>query len=295
VNAIVQHSPSPVATSGGNGGSLVPHNLDQAMRLAEMMSRAKMVPKHLQGDPGSCFMVVEQAQRWNMSPFAVGQCTSNIGGKMCYEGKLIAAAVSATGAITGEFDYEYEGDPLKPDTLSVKVSATRTSDGQRKEIILRWKDAKTANQYWTSQPEQQLCYAGARVWARRWTPGPLLGVYAPEEMAQAGEPAFVGVTVDAEPQTRETINAEIRMEPKRQTIAEWLDSLEKELQGACAMAEDVELVEAILARTDVQTAQTTLRNGALDRLNAMIKTAMLSISAPFSTDPAPMAQEGEPA
>lgn len=58
------------------GMALVPQNMDEAIRLARAMAEAKMVPKHLQGDVGSCLMVVEQAMRWGMSPFAVAQCTS---------------------------------------------------------------------------------------------------------------------------------------------------------------------------------------------------------------------------
>ena len=170
--------------SPANAGSLIPRSLPEAMRMAEIMANARMVPKHLQGDVGSCFMIVEQAQRWNMSPFLVAQCTSNIGGKLCYEGKLIAAAITSTGGIIGEFDYEFVGSQKEPKTLSVKVSALRASDRQRKEITLSWAEAKTENKYWVSQPEQQLTYAGARVWARRWTPGPMLGVSAPEEQGR---------------------------------------------------------------------------------------------------------------
>src|SRR4029079_658747 len=101
-----------IPTSGGN--VLMPHNIDDAMRLAELMAKAKMVPKHLQGDVGTCFMVVEQALRWQMSPFAVAQCTSSIGGNLMYEGNLVAPAATSCGAIVGEFDYEFEGDQAKP-------------------------------------------------------------------------------------------------------------------------------------------------------------------------------------
>src|SRR5215472_7510485 len=54
--------------------ALVPTDMDQAIRLAKAMSDAKMLPKHLQGDVGTCLMIVEQAMRWGMSPFAVAQC-----------------------------------------------------------------------------------------------------------------------------------------------------------------------------------------------------------------------------
>ena len=75
--------------------------MDEALRLAEFMARARTLPKHLQASPGDCLMVVEQAMRWGMSPFAVAQATSVISGKMMYEGKLVAAAVETSAPSPG--------------------------------------------------------------------------------------------------------------------------------------------------------------------------------------------------
>src|SRR5215472_10314938 len=87
--------------------ALVPTNLDEAIKFAKAMSMAKAVPEHLQGDIGSCLLVVEQAMRWRMSPFAVAQCTSNIKGKLMYEGKLVASVIETSGEIEGRFDYKF--------------------------------------------------------------------------------------------------------------------------------------------------------------------------------------------
>lgn len=266
MNAIV-----PASSTGGN--VLMPHNIDEAMRLADLMARAKMVPKHLQGDVGTCFMVVEQALRWQMSPFAVAQCTSSIGGKLMYEGKLVAAAATSCGAIVGEFDYTFDGDPAKPETLSVTATATRASDNQPRAMTLKWVDAKTDNQFWKKQPEQQLTYAAARVWCRRWSPGVILGVFAPEEFDRAGPvDTFTGTTIDATATPVEASSSEeARPEatPRRQTIHEWLEDLEAEL-ASC----DATQLEEILSRDDVQKAQDKFRNGARDRLNSLIHGAL---------------------
>ena len=64
--------------------------------------------------------------------------------------------------------------------------------------------------------------------------------------------------------------ARARLAPRKQTVAEWLDALERELTAA-KTAEDV---DAIMARPDVQKAIDVLRNGARDRLNAMCKAAL---------------------
>jgi hypothetical protein len=279
--------------------ALIPENMDQAIRLAQAMSSAKMVPAHLQGDVGSCLMVIEQAMRWRASPFAVAQCTSNIGGKHCYEGKLIAAILPSAGAIVGELDYTYDGDAKQPETLSVTVSGKRASDGEIKSLTLSWLDAKTKNAYWTSQPEQQLCYAGARVWARRWTPGPLLGIYAPEEMAAerkaVKEAEHNGPPLEATPE-REAINAEVPLRaaaapmprgakiserapayeasppdtPRQRTRRDFLDGLAIALRDA----QSAEEVDRLLCGEETMRAKESFRNGHLDELNRLIADAL---------------------
>jgi len=271
-----------------NAGSLIPRSLPEAMRMAEIMANARMVPKHLQGDVGSCFMIVEQAQRWNMSPFLVAQCTSNIGGKLCYEGKLIAAAITSTGGIIGEFDYEFIGSQKDPKTLSVKVSALRASDRQRKEITLSWAEAKTENKYWVSQPEQQLTYAGARVWARRWTPGPMLGVYAPEEQGREFDvEAVAEAEVAALPDEPHDEPPPIEREKPqaRQTIGEWLAAFKEELAIATAQGQDA--VNALCDREDVKKAAGILRNGAKKAFDDAIADALDRTSG-LDTRSAPM-------
>jgi hypothetical protein len=69
-------------------------------------------------------------------------------------------------------------------------------EAKPREVTVFLADAKTSNALWTKQPDQQLVYAGTRVWARRHAPEVMLGVYAPEEFDRA-EP-FIGPTIDAD-------------------------------------------------------------------------------------------------
>ena len=183
---------------------LVPQNMDQAIRLAQAMATAKLVPVHLQGDVGSCLMIIEQAMRWGMSPFAVAQCTSVIYGRLMHEGKLVAAAVQASGVLTTRFQYEYSGSG---DDRAVTVSARVAGEEKDRTIQIVLKDVRTkdkegkVNRQWTGgQIDQQLSYAGVRAWARRHTPEVLLGVYSPEEFdAPPPKPDhFTGTTIEAE-------------------------------------------------------------------------------------------------
>lgn len=185
--------------------ALIPADASGAFKLAEMMASGKLVPAHLQRSPGDCLMVIEQAMRWGMSPFAVAQCTSVIQGKLMFEGKLVAAAIQSSGILDGRLDYEFQGDG---DARKIIVRG-KLKGGDVKEIELALKDARTGNQMWTKQPEQQLVYAGTRVWGRRWAPEVMLGVYAPEEMeAPPSRDTFSGVTIDghSEPTPPDPVN-----------------------------------------------------------------------------------------
>lgn len=162
-------------------------NLADATRLAEFMSKARTLPQHLQGSPGDCLMVVDQATRWGMSPFAVAQATAIVRGKLSFEGKLVAAAVHTSGVLDGRLDYDFSGNG---DARKVVCSGKIRGESKSRTVEVALKDARTDNQWWSKTPDQMLTYHAARVWARRHTPEVMLGVYAPEE--------FEGQTIDVE-------------------------------------------------------------------------------------------------
>ena len=213
------------------GLSMVPQSLEQAMRLAEMMARGKLVPQHLRDSPSDCLMVVEQALRWQMSPFAVAQCTSVIQGKLMFEGKLVSAALHSSGIMASRLEYEFTGDG---DKRAVIARGTLRGEDQPRDIVVTLKEAKTSNQMWTKQPDQQLVYFATRAWARRHAPEVMLGVYSPEEFDGAPTTAqFTGATIEAEPE-RPPMGQQIgdrlpdhSEAPRRKTWAELLGEIEE--------------------------------------------------------------------
>lgn len=169
-----------VAIQNGNS-MLAPSSMEQAIKLAEMMANANLVPTHLQKKPADCLLVIEQASRWKMSPFAVAQCTSVIQGKLMYEGKLVAAVVNANGNLIERLSFDYSGEG---ENRTVKVSGRFANEKEARAIEVTLKNVKTANTMWQKQPDQQLMYSGTRAWARRHAPELMLGVYSPEEFDQ---------------------------------------------------------------------------------------------------------------
>lgn len=170
-------SPSPVPAAVRHYG-LVPENMAEAIKLAELMASAKLVPAALQSSPADCLMVIQQAIRWDMDPFAVAQECSVIQGKLMHSGKLVAAVVNARGNLTQRLSFEYRGDG---DNRTITVSGQLQGEAQPREVVVVFRNARTANTMWQKQPDQQLMYHATRVWARRHTPELMLGVYSEEE------------------------------------------------------------------------------------------------------------------
>ena len=178
---------------------LVPNSFEQAIQLAHIMATSKLVPLALQKSPGDCLMVIEQASRWGMSSFAVAQEVSVIQGKMMFSGKIIAAALhSAPGLLVGRLEYRFTGAGAD---LQVEAIGQLRGEEAPRTITVRLADARTSNSHWSKSPEQMLSYHAARVWARRFTPEIILGVFSPEEWTAPApvehEPAHRGTIVQA--------------------------------------------------------------------------------------------------
>jgi hypothetical protein len=173
--------------------ALVPTTITEAVTLSEIMAKASLVPDHLRNKPGDCLLVVMQAQRWGMDPVSVAQCTSVVKGKLCYEGKLVAAALYAMGAVEGRLRYEYSGSG-EGRKIVVTGRARGTDYDQSVEGTVA--DWKTANDAWKRASDDMLAYRGTRQWARRYAPEALLGVYTPDELSTI-EPETVDARVVA--------------------------------------------------------------------------------------------------
>lgn len=195
MNAIVP----AVSRSVSNPVGFMPTTLGDAMRLAEVMSAGKLCPKHMQGDVAACFMVIEQAARWRMSPFAVAAGTSSIGGRLMYEGKLVAAAVMGSGILQTRLRYDFDG---QGEDRSCTASAILHGETEPRIMQVVFRNVKTTNEFWKKQPDMQLSYSAARNWARMHTPEVILGVYSPEEFQNpAAETVYAaGPTIDITPE-----------------------------------------------------------------------------------------------
>lgn len=189
--------------SGASSTGLVLSNdtMEKAFRMAELMASGRStVPKHLQGSAADCMAVTLQALQWNMSPFAVAQKTHIVNGTLGYEAQLVNAVLQSTGAIVGEFEYEYRGAGVAD--LECRVGAI-----PRGKTVLKWgewlsiKDVTTKNSpLWKTNPKQQMGYLQVKNWARAFKPGAILGVYTPDELEVSGGMKDMGPVDEVKPE-----------------------------------------------------------------------------------------------
>lgn len=193
MNATTNQEARALTLSGASSTGLVlsSDTMDKAFRMAELMAAGRAtVPKHLQGSVADCMAVTLQALQWNMSPFAVAQKTHLVNGTLGYEAQLVNAVLQSTGAIVGEFEYEYSGEG---DKMACRVGAIPR--GKKEVVWGEWlgiSAVTTKNSpLWKTNPKQQIAYLQVKNWARLYKPGAILGVYTADELEAPGE-KFMG-------------------------------------------------------------------------------------------------------
>lgn len=181
--------------------------MDRLIRFAEIMATSKAtIPTELR-NPGDCLAITMQAMNWRMNPFSVAQKTHFISGKIGYEAQLVSAAITNSGAIKGEFNFEWFGPWEKvigkfeikkndkgeyrvpgwkladEEGIGIRVWATRRNEEEPKVLEVLLAQARVRNStLWADDPKQQLAYLAQKKWARLYTPGVILGVYTPDEL-----------------------------------------------------------------------------------------------------------------
>jgi hypothetical protein len=179
---------------------------EHMQRVATVMARSSLIPDALRMEGtkdakellpyeqilSNCFLVVNQAVRWGLDPFAVAQCVSVVHGKLCYEGKLVAAVLQAKMGMDlhhvivgqGEQTRIYLSD--KPITNDIKLllepgyrrDDMRLFDGS----VAEWKTSGNNSPWSPKNFPRMLVYRGTRDWCRIYEPALMLGVYTDDEM-----------------------------------------------------------------------------------------------------------------
>ena len=191
-NAIIQQEQ-------GMAGMSIPQNtavnvwqdkdaFDQAARVANMLSKSKVVPEAYQNRPEDCFIAVELAARMNTSPVFIMQNLYVVKGKPSWAGQACMAMITACGKFKN-VRHVYTGTK-GTENRGCYVEAVRISDGeliQGTEVTIKMAkdEGWMSNSKWKNMPEQMLGYRAASFFARMYCPEAMMGLQTTEEIYDA--------------------------------------------------------------------------------------------------------------
>ncbi len=189
---------------------------EHMQRIATVMAKTSLIPESLYMEKDSelpfdriisnCFLVVNQAVRWGMDPFAVAQCVAVVKGKLCYEGKLVAAVIDAKIGVRLQHHFTGEGEEKRiylcdrpfDDVITIndvtgplsqfltpgfRHPGFRLFDGS----VAEWKTTGNGSPWTPKNHVRMLIYRGTRDWTRIYESAIMLGVYTPDEMLDLSE------------------------------------------------------------------------------------------------------------
>jgi hypothetical protein len=194
-------------------GMFDPAMFDQMWRVAKVIVASSLVPETLRtsGTSGTkanlpleevqanVFLVVNQAFRWGMDPFAVIGSASVVHGRLMWEGKLVAAVIKALAGVR----LSYSFNDKTGDGFGVTVSGTLPGETEPRTIsgtVGDWKTTGT-NSPWgrPGNHPRQLCYRGAREFGRIHTPEVMLGIYTDDEFEVVPQLAVARPALEVNP------------------------------------------------------------------------------------------------
>ena len=243
-----------------------PENLDQAMRLAELMAKSDLVPSDYKGKPGNCLIAMQMGAELGLPPMQALQNIAVVNGRPAVWGDAVIGLVQGSG------ECEYIKEEIIEDDKGQAVAAVCTAKRKGRPEQTRTftvEDAKTAGLWgrntWKQYPKRML-QMRARSWAIRDVFADVLkGLHIaegamdiPTEREVNPEPVETG-----HQSTTEKIKAKLK-QTQLPTLAQVIDKIEAattlaELEAASAEA-------ANLSEEDKKYARTTYKD-RLEEIN----------------------------
>lgn len=260
------------------GMVLRPTNFGELTQFAQMAAKSTMVPPAYKGKPEDIMLAVQLGSELGLAPMQSLQNVACINGRpSVYGDALIGLCRQSSTCKDIEERIEGDGDAMVAVCKATRVGAAPVIH------MFSVSDAKKAGLWgkagpWQQYPKRMLQMRARGFALRDAFPDVLRGLISAEEAADLPAETFRGTTIDIQAEPPPPV-------AKRPTVTAWLDALDAELTNA----QDGEELDTILARDDVQKAQDTLRNGARDRLQHMLDTAIQRMQGSETSAPGEVA------
>lgn len=153
---------------------------------------ARELPQRVQA--ARAVRIVELADRWKASPFALMGACSFVHNQLMVEGKVIHGVIDSEIGVNLDYDFGrwdakkeacIVGDEGEGDALAVRASTTLPGEDRLRFVdgcVGLWKTTGNGSPWRPGAMKRQLRYRGAREWARAFKPSLLIGILADDEI-----------------------------------------------------------------------------------------------------------------
>lgn len=154
---------------------------------AAMAAMGQMVSPIYRGRPQDCMGLIAICAPYGLNPIQVSwktyKASKGDDAPIAYEAQVVAAMINRSGALVGDcLDYELCGESAG--RYCIVRGEMRDGSARTLQTPPLSQINPKNSPLWKSDPDQQLCYYGARAWARRFMPQMLLGVVTVDEVSE---------------------------------------------------------------------------------------------------------------
>ena len=214
--------PKPNVAMTKNG--LMPTNIDDGYRFAQMIARSRIIPTNYQNQPDNCLVAIDLSLRWNVPWLVVMQHVYMVHDRPALDSALCIALTNKSGIFVDPIEYEVDGDDARKEDFRVRAYAVRKSTG--KKLFGPWIDYQLVRgegwdkakkgfpSKWTTMPDQMFHYRAAAWFQRRYCPEVAMGMLTTDEASDIPRKQVEAVTFDeAQTQSEEQIDTKTGSEP----------------------------------------------------------------------------------
>ncbi|MEI6572486.1 MAG: recombinase RecT [Alphaproteobacteria bacterium] len=166
---------------------LLPRSLKEALQLASLLSKSKLIPKGFE-NPEACLVGILYGMEVGLSPIAALQRMAIIDGRPTIWGDAALALVEASGLLV-KIEERIESDQAQAKTATCQVLRSGRSEPITRSFSIE--DAKRAGLWqkpgpWSDYPDRMLMMRARAFALRDAFPDVLMGLYLREEFEGTG-------------------------------------------------------------------------------------------------------------
>lgn len=175
----------PVENNSQMAYYLDTHKFEHAMRVANMLAKANMVPVAYRNSPADCLIAFNSAVRMGLDPLQFMQKTYVVHGKIGIESQLAIALMNKSKLFTDVIQYKYSGEGAAREcrafafTFATGAECYEICSVQQAKDMGWWAKKDSP---WPKQTDKMLAYRSAINLIRKYHPEVLFGMDIAEDL-----------------------------------------------------------------------------------------------------------------